>query len=165
MLLFAGKISSFADSATILSKLKADGHRNVDESTVVFQMDKAHSCSLIDTPHLVSVSFKRRVFYRALFAVSAASMQMWRIWPRERENSFLYKQQKIQKTFGELNTLSLLFCFCYLIVLKDLDKIECILNDGCTLITYVVVRLRAAFVIDCIPMWSGTCEKLSKQWV
>ena len=86
--------------AAILSELKADGHRDVDESTVIFQMDKAHSCSLIDTPHLVSVSFKHRVFYRALFSVSAASMQMRRVWPRERENSFLYKQQNLQKNFS-----------------------------------------------------------------
>ena len=40
----------------------------------VFQMDKAHSCSHKDTPHLVSFYYKRRAFYRALFAVSAASM-------------------------------------------------------------------------------------------
>ena len=111
MLLFAGKISFFADSATILSKLKADGHRNVDESTLVFRMDKAHSCSHEDTPHLVSNYLKLRIFYRALFAVSAASMQMWRVWPRKRANSFLYKQQNLQNAIGEFTALIEVF-FC-----------------------------------------------------
>ena len=73
-------------------------------------------------------------------------MQMRRVWPRKSDNSFLYKT-KNTKNFWRIEH----FIFIVLLLLsycsKDLDKIECILNDGCILITHIIVEVDAQILI------------------